>query len=181
MENTIFENLDFNMLTNILIDELINAPVSSELNNIIYNNNNNNTTPTEYDIFLYSSPLYNFDDVSVMANSLHENPAYKQVIDDEELNKLKKTKIKYTTTTEEHVVCPITQIEFNDEQEIIKLECGHCFDPEAILHWLSEEKSECPVCRFKYKSKEVKNVEKNNARNNLFNALSRVNLETFFL
>ena len=44
--------------------------------------------------------------------------------------------------------CPITLTDFNENDTITKLPCGHCFEPTAIDYWLSTEKAECPVCRF---------------------------------
>ena len=90
-------------------------------------------------------------------------------------------KIKYTKSENSNTLCPITQMEFEEQQDIIQLDCNHCFDPEAILYWLKEEKAECPVCRFKYKSIEVNEVNEvieNNdlhrSRENLYTSLMRV-------
>ena len=37
---------------------------------------------------------------------------------------------------------------------VIQLPCAHCFNNDAILHWLTEESCKCPVCRYKLESKE---------------------------
>ena len=43
---------------------------------------------------------------------------------------------------------------FNDDDDIIQLPCSHCFHVEPIIHWLTEESCECPVCRYKFDSME---------------------------
>ena len=48
-------------------------------------------------------------------------------------------------------------VEFNDNDDVIELPCNHLFTPESIKKWLSEESNECPVCRYSFKSKEIKN------------------------
>ena len=42
-------------------------------------------------------------------------------------------------------------IDFDEEEEIVELECNHCFNEDAIKKWLKEEKAECPVCRYQLK------------------------------
>ena len=151
--------------------------VTNNLYNSLFNLdfNNNDTTTLE----------------SVINSSFNESPLYKQIIDDTELSKIINSKSKYiknnefdnTETENSNTFCPITQEEFVDQQDIITLECNHSFEPEAILHWLKEEKSECPVCRFKYKSKEVKETKINSLqenRENLYTSLSRVNVSNFY-
>jgi|LakMenEpi03Aug12_release.lakeMendotaPanAssembly.Ray.scaffolds.fasta_scaffold816284_1 hypothetical protein len=177
------ETLDFEMLTTMLINEMENLPYNTFINlmptysipsTTLYGNLLNTNTNEELE--------------TIINNSFNEKPLYKQVMCDEELQILINSKTKYTIGNI-NTICPITQTEFEEQQEIITLHCNHCFDSEAIIHWLTEEKSECPICRFKYKSQEVKNEEKNtqeqqdlqNSRDNLYNSLSRVNFSSFFL
>jgi len=141
----------------LLMNELINLPI--------------NTTDAYY-AFINSQPTYNIPlivyDIVYDLNNLNtlfidddddnlfinENLP-QQVICDEELNKLIYKKIKYTKSDLlkiKNSICPITQLEFVEQQEIIELDCNHCFDAAAIIYWLTREKAECPVCRLKYKS-----------------------------
>ena len=131
----------------VLMNELINLPI--------------NTTDAYYN-FINSQPTYNIPVVVYDLNYLNtlfidddntfinENLP-QQVICDEELNKLIYKKIKYTKSDLlkiKNSICPITQVEFVEQQEIIELDCNHCFDAEAIIYWLTQEKAECPVCRL---------------------------------
>jgi hypothetical protein len=150
--------LDIDTLTNMLLNELINLP-SFNLPSF--------DLTTSYETFINST--------------FNEKQLYKQVICDDELTKISNKKIKYTKSENSNTLCPITQMEFEEQQDIIQLDCNHCFDPEAILYWLKEEKAECPVCRFKYKSIEVNEVNEvieNNdlhrSRENLYTSLMRV-------
>jgi hypothetical protein len=52
-------------------------------------------------------------------------------------------------------ICPILNQPFNENQQIIELPCKHIFDEKSILFWLENQKSECPVCRFKLPCKEL--------------------------
>lgn len=152
----------------ILKDDIYNL-LMIELNNL-----------PAYDIFLNSPPTYaipiydtQYDALlntlytdtytdTVVNNSFNDDLPYKQIICDDELNKLINTKIKYTKVDNENIkntTCPITQIEFIEQQEIIELDCNHCFDAEAIIYWLTEEKAECPVCRFNYKVYQKKQTQ----------------------
>lgn len=44
----------------------------------------------------------------------------------------------------------------NEGDYVTKLPCNHVYEPEAILKWLKTEKTECPSCRYKLESTEVK-------------------------
>lgn len=43
--------------------------------------------------------------------------------------------------------CPITHESLTEGAEIIKLPCGHIFNPGAIKQWLRSRATTCPVCR----------------------------------
>jgi hypothetical protein len=113
---------------------------------------------TEFD-FNYNSNISNININNVLANSLYEKPRYKHVIDDNELTKLEKIVFTNELSDKYNKSCPIMQTDFEEGDIIIKLECNHCFEPDAITKWLKEEKSECPVCRHQFKSKEIKNKD----------------------
>ena len=83
-----------------------------------------------------------------------EPESFKKVLSEqgkETIQNKKYSKEKYTDTC-----CPITYIDFQEGQEISELPCGHIFTPESIFDWLENEKAECPICRYKLESKEVK-------------------------
>ena len=110
---------------------------------VMQQNNSNDNNPTFYNVKLRAND-----------NTFINENLPQQVICDEELNKLIYKKIKYTKSDLlkiKNSICPITQVEFVEQQEIIELDCNHCFDAEAIIYWLTQEKAECPVCRLKYK------------------------------
>lgn len=77
--------------------------------------------------------------------SLNEYTSIKKLISDEGKKQLRQEKY---SKNEKNMSCPITLTDFNENDIITKLPCGHCFEPTAIDHWLSTEKAECPVCRF---------------------------------
>jgi hypothetical protein len=54
-----------------------------------------------------------------------------------------------------NTACGIWQEEFEAGEAIKVLPCNHAFRAEAITKWLTTEKAECPMCRFKLESKEV--------------------------
>lgn len=94
---------------------------------------------------------------SIMEQSFQEKPRYKQVISDEG-----EEQIRYKTYAEEdgtNGICAITREEFSIGDEIAILPCDHVFCKEAINQWLQTKKAECPICRFKLASKEVKEEE----------------------
>jgi hypothetical protein len=127
-------------------------------------------------------PESNDDDTmfnQLLNSSLHDKFTYKYILSEEGESQLKP--IQFTKELREiNNICPITSLEFQDNQNIISLPCNHCFEPDAINKWLREEKAECPVCRFKLHAKEVKIDEKNYIRedvNSLINLYrSRINL-----
>lgn len=94
--------------------------------------------------------------------SLYDNAPIKLVISDEEKNKLLPIKYKDALHKQQNSACFITQDDFQDEDDIIQLPCNHCFTPDSIMHWLTEECAECPVCRYKFDSIEkrvISNVD----------------------
>ena len=76
----------------------------------------------------------------------------KYIISDEGKNLLKRG--QYYKNKYSQDICPILTQPFNENDEIIELPCKHIFDHKSILFWLENQKSECPVCRFKLPNKE---------------------------
>jgi hypothetical protein len=87
----------------------------------------------------------NYTEQDYIDDSLQETSSFKKLISEEGKKQLQK--VKYSKN-EKNSCCPITLIDFNDNNDVIKLPCGHCFEPTAIEYWLTKEKAECPICRF---------------------------------
>jgi len=99
---------------------------------------------------------------AVLARSLYDSRPIKHVIDipDDESGETHgiRTMAYDPKTTEEmkiNTACGIWQEEFEEGEEIKILPCNHAFRSDALKKWLTEEKAECPICRFKLASKEV--------------------------
>jgi len=86
-----------------------------------------------------------YTDQDYIDDSLNDSSTIKKLISEEGKKQLHQ--IKYSKN-EKYTCCPITLTDFNDNEDIIKLPCEHCFEPTAIKQWLIKEKAECPVCRF---------------------------------
>ena len=171
MESNISDTLDTLMM-------LILYPSNESNNTHSSLTEDNNTQSLTYDDYTSNH---------ILNSSLNNDKfIYKYVLSEEGETQLKT--IKFTKELRDiNNICPITSLEFEDNQNIISLPCNHYFEPDAINKWLREEKAECPVCRFKLHSKEVKIDEKNyiredvnslinlyHSRINLFNSLERV-------
>ena len=125
---------------------------------------------------------YDADFTNILDASLYDKPKYKTVIDDAAEKKyLRESQYDPSKNAYSNSSCPIFQVDFANGDDIIILPCRHCFIPEAIKKWLTEEKSECPVCRYKFASKEILNNEniinigdeESGINNTLANALGR--------
>jgi hypothetical protein len=94
---------------------------------------------------------------SILARSLYDRCPVKRVISEEEHGQLVKKKFTSSMVEELKIngACGIWQVDFEEGDDIIILPCNHAFNAEAITKWLKEEKAECPICRFSFKSKEV--------------------------
>ena len=99
---------------------------------------------------------------AVLARSLYDARPVKHVLDIPDGESGEKNGIRemaYDPETAEELkintTCGIWQEEFEAGEAIKILPCNHAFKAEAITTWLTTEKAECPICRFKLKSKEV--------------------------
>lgn len=108
----------------------------------------------------------------ILARSLYDSRPVKHVIDipdDESSEKHGIKKMVYNSETAKEMkintTCGIWHEDFEEGEEIKLLPCNHAFKAEAITKWLTTEKAECPICRFKMDSKEVI-VHSDEARNN---------------
>ncbi len=115
----------------------------------------------------------------IINGSLNDINKYKHVLSDEGRSELKT--IQYRKGVCKNENCPITQEKFKTRQKITILPCKHGFTPESIDEWLENQCAECPMCRLKLNSKEIKNddyVENpriQESRNNLLNSLNVIN------
>jgi len=101
---------------------------------------------------------------TTLNNTLNKKNPIKCVVSEGEVNKLETIKFKDILCKDENKLCGITQEPFKDDDEIMQLLCNHCFHKDAILNWLTKEKDECPVCRYKFECIEVKvDTEKNDS------------------
>ena len=96
-------------------------------------------------------PVNNLEEI--INNTLDAKNTYKQVLSKEGEEQIKKIKFN-PEIHKETICCPITQVEFKENNEISELPCGHIFDTNAILTWLKTEKAACPCCRYKMPSEE---------------------------
>lgn len=94
---------------------------------------------------LYSHFFPEVSEETIMNNSLYEENPYKNIIS--EKGKAQLVREKYSESCK-NTSCPILHIDFVIGSEITTLPCGHCFDPEAITTWLTQENASCPVCRL---------------------------------
>lgn len=51
--------------------------------------------------------------------------------------------------------CAITQMAFEEGDEVAQMPCGHVFDNASLTRWLERESAACPVCRKEVASREV--------------------------
>jgi len=122
--------------------------------------------------------LGNQNSADVLERSFNVDNKYKNVISDKAKEELKK--INYNKEDCVNDVCPISQEKFEENEEITILPCKHGFNSEYIENWLNKQSSECPVCRYKFESKEIKNEDYkeeediNQSRNNFLNSINSV-------
>ena len=66
--------------------------------------------------------------------------------------------------------CPITQEEFNPNDEVIQIRhCRHCFTPASLTNWFASN-VRCPVCRYDIRNNTDRTSERNtNNENNIIN------------
>ena len=104
---------------------------------------------------------------------------YKRVLSD--LGKQSLKTIQYRKDVCKNDYCPITQEKFKTRQKVTILPCNHGFNPESIDEWLETQRAECPMCRLKLDSIEIKNedyTESSNiqsSRNYFLNSLNVLN------
>jgi len=115
-----------------------------------------------------------FNDLSQVNNDIYEQNIINNVIEQSLLdaNPIKHvlskegeeqlTLVQYQQSKYSMKECPITLVEFKENDMVTKLPCNHIFDTSGILWWLKEEQASCPVCRTKLKHNEI-SVSNNNS------------------
>lgn len=122
--------------------------------------------------------LGNQNNSDVLERSFNTDSKYKFVISDNAKELLRK--INYNKDECVNDVCPISQEKFKENEEITILPCKHGFNSEYIENWLNKQSCECPVCRYKFESKEIKNEDYkeeeniNEGRNNFLNSINSI-------
>ena len=125
-------------MDDMFVNNMINILSSPSIYNSISNFNNNN----------------NNDENILNMSFINDKNKYKIVLSEDsyaEVLKIEKYHISAANDTSASIsedTCPIMSTKFIDGQDIIRLPCNHCFEPDAIKQWLTEEKAECPVCRY---------------------------------
>jgi len=82
--------------------------------------------------------------------------SYASVISEKGKEQLKEESYHKPDDLDEPEECPIMHVPFEEGETVVRLPCEHLFSADAIRHWLEKEKAECPVCRFRMDSVEVK-------------------------
>ena len=85
------------------------------------------------------------------------NKKYKKVATQKEINNIEKIKFNKKDAKEYNIPfeCPIYYYEFQEDEIICKLKCGHYFSDKAIMKWLTYESNCCPICRYEYDYKKI--------------------------
>ena len=134
-------NINIDVFVNNMIN-ILSSPYS------LYNSISNHT---------YQYNNYNNEDENILNMSfINDKNKYKLVLSEDSYEDVLKVE-KYHNDIIIEDTCPIMSTKFVDGQDIIRLPCNHCFEPDAIKQWLTEEKAECTVCRYnKFKTIEKK-------------------------
>jgi hypothetical protein len=101
--------------------------------------------------------LENQDQPNILNASLNQENRYKNVISGDGMKLL--TRTTYTKNVCSNDNCPISQEEFKEGDEITVLPCKHGFKNGTVEKWLETQRPECPICRYKFDSVEIKNKD----------------------
>jgi hypothetical protein len=164
-----FNNVLFNNINPLLVNSSSSSSSQDDFINSI--NNQNSINFNIEDIFqnLITNIRNNSIDSLNINNIFQESfqndtSIYKKVLSEKGKSQLKQCLFK--DSSKNNTSCPIFFIDFKEEDEIIELPCLHCFLPDAINKWLTEENAHCPVCRYELESEEKKKNNDNNDNNN---------------
>ena len=176
--STLTEIID---LSSILQNPLLN-------NYVVYQNPNHTTinhttinhTTINHATINHTTFLENFINNTIESSK----NKYKKVIADNELTKIKNIKFnkEEALKNNSNIKCPIYCTDFANDEEISALPCGHSFTPEGINTWLTKESNTCPICRYEFECKEIKEEQEeipNNIFTSLLNQLSQQNTQDY--
>jgi len=112
------------------------TPITHDLDN----NYDENFPVVQRGVSVFDPPTPCDNIENELRQSVNDKTRIKQITTKEEEDKLKSIKFK-------DLLC-------KDENEIVQLSCTYCFHTDAGL---IKEKNECPICRYKFESIELKN------------------------
>ena len=138
-QNSFWDIISNDLSNNRNLRNRIRQRINFNNNNIIYQPN-----------ALYASP--NTMNNIVQQSFQEPGTLYKHIVSDKG-----KKNIDFSIfdgKTEE--ICAITRCSFEKGEEIATLPCKHVFNKNAIMTWLENKSSECPICRYKLDEKEIK-------------------------
>ena len=144
-------------LLNIPGDLSNNSSVSQEANTISMFDSDVNEDYIHFIDNLLRNRTGQQNNTQLLHSSLHDQSQniYKNVISEKGMGSITPHKFD-SITFQEQKTCSITLLDFKENDDISQLPCGHIFHSDAILKWLKNEDSRCPVCRKGVDSIEVK-------------------------
>lgn len=77
----------------------------------------------------------------------NENEDVKIVLSDEEISNLNTGLYENLKNNDDECICPISLKKLENQDEVIKLECGHIFCKNELLEWVTNSSNKCPMCR----------------------------------
>jgi hypothetical protein len=154
------------------LDEELDEESYEELNEDVHVNGYFQNIVRRY--LLGNFLLENQDQPNILNASLNQENRYKNVISGDGMKLL--TRTTYTKNVCSNDNCPISQEDFKEGDEVTVLPCKHGFRNGTVEKWLETQRPECPICRYKFDSVEIKNKDyqdislSNNADRNLYSA-----------
>jgi len=124
---------NFNQFTN--LSNLANEDLD-DLPDLINMNEEPNNGPILYTTFSLNPLSHN--------NYVYED--VKIILSEEQFNNLECKHFKELHLNE-NKECLICIEDFNDEDDVIKIQCNHIFHKNCIKSWVCEESNKCPICR----------------------------------
>lgn len=151
------------------------------LNALHYENENESESESDGELPSLFNNSYNISESQIINNSFYQENPYKNVFDIENNRYLLKHSC-YDKNAHKNSSCPIYMVDFEDEDEVVELPCGHCFIPEAIYEWLEKQSNCCPFCRYELPSKEIKVEQKDTTETEIYpnrplNAFDTANIQ----
>ena len=140
-------NVDENHNENISILDNINNFINRFRNNNYIRNDIITLLNHEYDDEI--PPLVSIYDYNISLSNLYDNSFdnnVKMVLTETQFNNLEKIK-DIDKESKECLIC-LEMFDTNNNDEIIRLICKHCFHCNCIKSWLCLENNKCPVCRL---------------------------------